>query len=160
MNTFIILTTLLVGWKFLSPANQKAVYIFAFPVLVFNYIGEGIPDDLLFYYYFLAAVTDLFIIMALSKLTYKTKFASKLQKICIAFMLANFFGWIIYKAELPPDVYEMICTVLYLWVLFSTIGGIKDVLGDSAMDSRNHNIFSNHPARDYVLSPEKKAARD
>jgi len=161
MNTLIILATLIIGGKFLSHTNQKVMCVFIFPVLAFNYFGEeyiSLEDS--YYYYFLAAVTDSLIILALSKFPYKTKFASRLQLICIAFMFANLFGWIIYRAELEPDNYDMICTILYLWVLISTIGGIKNVLGNIGMDSRYPRVFSNHPKSDYIVPAYKTETRN
>lgn len=75
---------------------------------------EAILSDLPgVFYYLSAALADLLIIMATSAVYPVPKMVIRLQKVCVASIVVNLFGWIVWFAYLPPWPYELAFVFVY-----------------------------------------------
>lgn len=88
------------------------------------------------YYYLLAALTDLFIIIVLSKITKPNGMVLFLQQASLLFICINLFGWITYELYIDPFVYNILCESLFVIILLVSARGIKNGMG-------NHSIYRN-----------------
>lgn len=97
-----------------------------------------ITEELYPFYYLTSAIFDLLIMIVITKLDHTKKSTLTLQKICIAFIITNFIGWIMYELYIRPVIYNYTCEVLYSLVLFTLIRTSKE---NGFFD--NSNIFNN-----------------
>ena len=156
----ILLITIaaLVGLKERDAVN---IYIFCLFTLVFNTADGYIPAAYGAISYLGAALNDLLIIYVLSKLIHISELTLKIQRICKLFITVNFAGWIMYMLYEPPIYYNVLTTILYLYTLYSTtITGVKNVLGDSAMDGWPSRIFSHTRSSYHTTKANKEEARN
>lgn len=72
-------------------------------------------------YYGSAALFDLLIIAVTSGIRPVPKMVLSLHRICLVSMLANFAGWVIWFAYLPPFVYDATFVAIYVWALMILI---------------------------------------
>jgi hypothetical protein len=74
---------------------------------LFMYPLDGIA------YYASDAVFYLFVIAATGLLTDVTRFTIQLHRICIAAIILDALGWVVWMLYLPPDVYNVAFMALY-----------------------------------------------
>lgn len=110
------LMVLLVGTIFIQPNAQRL-----FAALVFA--GGALSHDVLFsghgglLYYGSAALFDLGVLMLISGIRPITKTIAQLHVICLASVLVNFAGWVIWWLYLPPAAYNLAFVTIYCWAL-------------------------------------------
>ncbi len=158
-NYLLILGSTLIALCYLSNTNRLGIYVFCFLATLFGLVGQLIPDNLGYFYYIGAALTDLLIVYVLSRLANPTKLISKIQELCILFIAANFAGWVMYMAYLEPIYYTVLCFLLYSRMILITNGGVYD-LGNNPMDSGYIRFFSNDNANSYVVHQDKTEPRN
>lgn len=161
LDVFLILTMVIVSIGFLKERQSINVYIFCLFCLIFNTADKYIVEPYGAFGYVGAALTDLLIIYILSRLVHISEVTLKIQRVCKIFITVNFCGWILYMLGEPPIYYKSLCSVLYLFTLATiTISGVKNVLGNNAMDLRFFSIFSNTRSSIYVEKADSKEARN
>lgn len=69
-------------------------------------------------YYGSAALFDLAIIILTSGINPVPKMVLSLHKICIASILVNLLGWVIWFFYFPPLIYDLAFVVIYAWALY------------------------------------------
>lgn len=72
-------------------------------------------------YYGSAALLDLGIIMLASGISPIPRMVITLNRICLASIVVNFAGWVIWSSYLPPMAYDLAFVVIYLWALITLI---------------------------------------
>ena len=155
---FLITLAALVGLKEREAVN---IYIFCLFTLVYNSADGYIPHDYGSVSYIGAALNDLLIIYVLSKLIHISEVTLKIQRICKLFITVNFCGWIMYMLYEPPIYYNVLCTALYLYTLYSTTKiGVRNVLGNHSMDWRLSRIFSHTHSSSHTTKANQKEARN
>jgi len=90
-----------------------ALTMFTIPSLLFYTAADYIQVS----HYLFAALIDLSIIYALSRISEPTRLVSYLAIACLASMFINLIGWILYMMYLEPVYYEMAGVVLYAVVI-------------------------------------------
>lgn len=86
-------------------------------------------------YYGSAALFDLLIIILTSGINPVPKMVLSLHKICIASILVNLLGWVLWFFYFPPLVYDAAFVCLYAWTLIVFIKRDKTHVGGYSMDS-------------------------
>lgn len=86
-------------------------------------------------YYGSAALFDLFIIVITSGIHPVPKMVLSLHKICIASILINLAGWVLWFFYFPPLVYDAAFVVLYVWALITLINRNGLDVGGYTLDS-------------------------
>jgi len=153
-NYILILVAALVAVKYLSNTNKIAVYIFCFLAALFGLIDHYIPNELGFISYMAAALTDLLVIYLLTRLANPTDLISKIQKLCIYFIIVNFVGWIMYMAYMEPIYYTGLCLLLYLRMIVIA-NGSGNALGNNSIVRWGASLFSGNRVSNYNLSTNK-----
>ena len=159
MNTLLILATVLFA-GLLNKSDRETAYIYCLAVLSFNLLEQTIPDEYGAWSYILAGLTDLAIILILSHSRSLSKYTLRLQQACIAFIVVNFIGWVIFMNYLPPDKYTDLCTLVYAWVfLITTLKGLQNVVGNTSVGGRNDRVYINADSSVYKIPTDEKARR-
>ena len=99
-------------------------------LLIFNDLLLASKEGL--FYYGGSALFDLATIVIISRNA--SRMALSLQKICIASIGLNFFGWIMWMLYMPPVMYDSLFIALYVCALFTLIKRNKTDVGEFAMD--------------------------
>lgn len=88
-------------------------------------------------YYGSAALLDLLIIVVTSGINPVPKMVLSLHKLCIASILANALGWVIWFFYFPPLVYDAAFVLIYTWALIILIkrDGLHGMVGGYTMGS-------------------------
>jgi len=121
MNTVIILSIFVSSFFIEKLIDKLALSVFCFAVLSFNIAGHYIPNEYGQLYYLLAAIVDLSLIIILSKMSAITSLITKIQQVCKAFIAVNFIGWALFMLYYEPILYEIMCGVLYAYLLTLTL---------------------------------------
>ena len=140
----LVVAIMLVGVLLLNDNNKIIAYVFSGITITSNVIGELIPNEYGSMYYLAAALADLAIIYALSNLSRPSELTIDVQDACRYFILVNLFGWAAFMLYIKPDVYNLLCAILYSWILLTMIRNKDDyVLGNNAMDRWWNGISAN-----------------
>lgn len=86
-------------------------------------------------YYGSAALFDLGIIIITSGINPVPKMVLSLHKICIASILVNLLGWVIWFFYFPPFLYDLAFVGVYAWALYIFIKRDWLNVGGYTMDS-------------------------
>lgn len=97
-----------------------------------------------FLYYIASSTAALAIIILTSSIRPITKLAVNLQKICLASIVLNFFGWVMWMLYMPPVMYNSLFIALYVCALLTLITRNKSDVGEYKLDSRNSRFRSNY----------------
>lgn len=87
-----------------------------------------------FAYYGSAAALDLAIIFVIARLDPVPSMVVTLQRVCWVSILANLAGWLMWRAYLPPEPYNLALVAINAWALTAFITGTKDDVGGFGMD--------------------------
>ena len=126
-----------------QPSRQRL-----FPGLVFA--GFAVLSDSLlasaegYLYHMPSSIAALSIIILISFIQPITKLAVNLQKICLASIVLNFFGWVMWMLYMPPVMYNSLFIALYVCALLTLITRNKSDVGEHALDSGDLGIRSNY----------------
>lgn len=83
-----------------------------------------------FVYYASAAAGALAVILATSFLADPPRTVLTLHRICLASIVLNFAGWLLWRAYLPPDPYNTAMLGVFIWALITFISRDKqDAMG-------------------------------
>lgn len=74
-----------------------------------------------FAYYGSAAAADLAIILAISLLAHPPRVVLTLARICLVSIVVNLFGWLLWRAYLPPEPYNAAMIGVFIWALLILI---------------------------------------
>jgi len=86
-------------------------------------------------YYGSAALVDLGIMIAMSGISPTPAMVINLQRICIASIVTNFLGWVMWLTYLPPIAYNYAYVFIYIVAFAVLIKRDKGDVGGFAMDS-------------------------
>ena len=86
-------------------------------------------------YYGSAALFDLAIIILTSGINPVPKMVLSLHKICVASILVNLLGWVIWFFYFPPLIYDAAFVALYVWALITLINRSGLDVGGYTLDS-------------------------
>lgn len=102
------------------------------------YSVEGIA------YYGSAALVDFSVIFFTYKLRVLSKAIKAIQDICIASILLNGIGWVMWMTYMPPHAYNAMFIALYSWAIITLLRkDAADDYGSTTVGGRHNNI---HPA--------------
>jgi len=154
ISDILVFLIVFAGLVLLNNENKLAVCIFSLAVLMFDIVDNLIPKSL---YYIGAAVTDLIIIVALTRFAHPTELIVKLQNISIRFIYINLFGWFSFMLYFSPNAYNLLCAALYAWTLITIFRGRdKNVLGNNAVGRRRLGFRSHdYPSGDTMQTNQK-----
>lgn len=119
--------------------NRYSILVFAVLCGFFQYTTDNLGDADGYIYHLGAAITDLVIIIALSKTIKLTPTIINLQKIALWFIYTNVLGWIIYEFYYPPLIYNALCLALFISALV-----VAAKKGGSGYVGYNSNDFVFH----------------
>lgn len=114
------------------------------------YSGLLVVNDLLLFneagllYYYGSAVFDVATIIIISRVAKVSSMALTIQKICLASIAVNFFGWVMWMLYMPPVMYNSLFAVLYVCALLTLITRNKSDVGEHTLDNRNPRFRSNY----------------
>ena len=110
---------LIVGMAWLTLIRQRnAPRLYA--ALVYaavNTFCEFFLADTGVYYYGIAAMADLLIMILTSQISPMPKMVVNLHRLCLISIIANGIGWLMWYFYLPPDFYNGIFIMLYAWAI-------------------------------------------
>lgn len=127
------LTFVIVGLALLQPnAHRMAVAgifaAFTFTHNMFMFTFEGLA------YYGTDAIFYLIVILAIASLPKASSFAVSIQKICLAAVVLDYFGWLIWMLYIPPTIYNAAFMVLYAYTIMILLKGEREDVGDNPVD--------------------------
>ena len=114
------------------------------------YSGLLIVNELLLFnetgltYYAGSALLDLAAIIIISHAAKVSSMAVNLQKICLASIILNFFGWVMWMLYMPPVMYNSLFIALYVCALLTLITRNKSDVGEYKLDNRNFGFRTNY----------------
>lgn len=125
--------------------RQVIALIFALLILQHELLFRGVGG---FAYFFSAALTDLFIVWAITRDDVETKLVDNLLFVSFSFMLLNAICWLMWEFRVPYEVaYESLSAALYLCAILSLLKG------DLAEDGNYEIDWRYNPFRfDYMAS--------
>jgi len=150
VNNILVLSLFMLSVLNKSQHDRLAIFLLVIITCGFNLVADKIPAAYMTFYYVGAALNDLLIIYALSRISKTTKLIINLQRLCIGFVLINLIGWILYMLYVPSIQFSLMYTVMYAGILLTILTGGGYGLGNNAMDSRGFSFFGNHPSRGYI----------
>jgi len=137
--------------------NRYSILIFAAFCGFFQFASDNLGESWGFVYYLGAAITDLLIIMAISKPIKLTLTIINLQRIALWFIYANTIGWIIYELYYPPLFYDALCLALFIAALVVAVKkGGNGELGDITDYSNGLTVRSGYNFRNIQVQGHKK----
>lgn len=141
-------------------AKDKAVILFCSLTVIANVGGYFIPDGLGLLYYLGDSVSNMLIVLLISKLTTTSKLAVKLQLVSLLVILANCIGWVMYRNYLDPDSYNLLCIAIYFYIAIVIIntGGFKRVR-DITVGSWRSWFYSGYTTSCINVQRDKKESR-
>lgn len=80
-------------------------------ILVHDVLSINVSDSV---YYLSAAISDLAVIILISKIKAVSDLIVRVQMLSVASIVANFIGWIAWCSYLPPDLYNAAFVAIYL----------------------------------------------
>ena len=143
------LTLVIVGIALLQPTTDRKIVAMIFASLTFihNEFLYGLEGLL---YYDTDALFYIIIISAIGFVNSKSQLIDDLQKISIAAVALDYFGWFIWMAYMPPTGYNVAFMALYAWTIFILLRGEPKHDGSTEMDRRHHSILSNAYSRHII----------
>ena len=114
------------------------------------YSGLLVANDLIlfekegFAYYGGSALFDLAAIIVISCTVKVSSMALTIQKICLASICLNFFGWVMWMLYMPPVMYNSLFIALYVCALLTLITRNKSDVGEYKLDSRSSRFRPNY----------------
>jgi len=133
-----MITTWLLGGLALAAAMQPnaprffAAVLFVSATLLHELFLSDTEGAL---YYGTAALFDLAIIILTTGISPIPRMVIDLHKICMYSIVANFFGWVLWRNYLPPLAYDTAFVVVYAWALITLIKRNGHDVGGYSMDS-------------------------
>lgn len=109
----------------------QVVFIFAMMTFIHNLFMahlDGLP------YYLSDAMFYAFVISATAMLPKISELTMSIHRICLAAIVLDVFGWVIWMLYLPPDSYNVAFMLLYAWTIIIIISGDREDAGSPAMD--------------------------
>ncbi len=141
------LTLVIIGAAILQPTAEKKAIALIFASLTFAhntfmYVFDG------FMYYGSDALFYLLVILIVGGMDSRTKLAVDIQKISLAAIFLDYFGWLIWTLYIPPTGYNVAFMALYAWTIIILLKGEPENVGSHAMGARFHflhpNAYSRH----------------
>lgn len=141
---------LIVGVSWLTLIRQRnAPRLYAaLAYLLVNTSCEFFFADTDVYYYGIAAMADLLIIILTGQIKHMPKMVINLHRLCLASIVGNGIGWIMWYSYMPPDLYNYFFVALYIWAIFILCerdhAGVDEFRADSWVNSilgRNRSGF-------------------
>ena len=86
-------------------------------------------------YYGSAALFDLGVIIITSGINPVPKMVLSLHRLCIASIVANLFGWLLWFFYSPPFLYDAAFVGIYIWALYILVERDALNVGDYSLDS-------------------------
>jgi len=133
------LTLVIIGIAILQPTRERmaVALVFASFTFVHNtflYELEGLM------YYASDALFYLLIILLIGSVDKPSILSVELQKICLAAIALDYFGWCIWILYIPPTGYNVAFMALYAWTIIILLKKEPAHDGSNAMDSRLTSI--------------------
>ena len=103
---------------------------------------EGLP------YHLSASLFALLVILAVNKLDYVSSLTVSIQYACLASVVVNAIGWVLWREYFPPMAYDSAILLIYAWIVAILVKGSNGRGRGVTMDCRNILILSiNHKGR-------------
>ena len=140
MTTLVVLIALA---SVIQPNSQRLFAGLAYSVpLVASDLLLSNETGLLYYYG--SAVFDVATIIIISRVAKASSMALTIQKICLASIVLNFFGWVMWMLYMPPVMYNSLFIALYVCALLTLITRNKSDVGEYKLDSRSSRFRPNY----------------
>lgn len=143
LEALYILTAILVVVAVLQPTEERLAIGGLFAVLsAVHFIVMLNAEGLL--YYGSAALCDLIVILASVRIKHASRTIIAIQHICIASIVLNCVGWVMWMTYMPPHAYNASFIALYAWAIVTLIRKDDANARDDKLDSRPSIIRFNH----------------
>lgn len=141
--TFLIYAHIVVAFIQPSAPRLYAAVLFTAVILLHEFLLSDLEG---LQYYGSAALFDLLIIGLTSGINPVPRMVLSLHRTCIASILVNSVGWVLWFFYFPPLAYDATFVLLYAWTLITFIKRDGDHVGDYTLDSWTacfrFNLFS------------------
>jgi len=150
---------LIVGISWLTLIRQRnAPRLYAALVYAaINTACEFFLADTGVYYYGIAAMADLLIMILTSQINPMPRMVVNLHRLCLISIIANGIGWLMWFFYLPPDFYNGIFIVLYAWAIIILCerdhAGVDEFRADSWI---NHILGRDRSGLRHAIKSEAK----
>ena len=108
------------------------------------------------YYYGIAAMADLLIMILTSQINPMPKMVVNLHRLCLVSIIANGIGWLMWYSYMPPDLYNYFFVALYIWAIIilceRDYAGVDEFRADSWFNSI---LGRNNPSASYSFKSGK-----
>ena len=121
--TVSLICVLLLMCLALDNRHFMPLALFSVPAALFQVVNLDLSGH---YSYILAAVVDLMVITAISQLQHIDRYALHILMACIASIVLNGVGFLMYWSYMDPWLYDGLFIVLYTVVVFLTIRPIRN----------------------------------
>ena len=115
-----------------TAARRKVASVFIAATLLHCVIGEYIAGGA---YYISAAVLDSAIITITANFKETSQITRDIHRICLASIVLNASGWVMYMLYISPVSYNLFFIFLYLWAIMVLMKRNKRYAGDITMDA-------------------------
>jgi hypothetical protein len=144
VTIYILLAIITVLSALTHKKKARPFLIFVFAAILFQILTKYISAE---QHYIIGAIMDLWVIVMLSTLNRINKHVVFLALISLFSIVANFFGWFLFKSSISPAIYNSTFVAIYIAVAIVAWGNWFNnarVFRDIANDCR---IFSNRIKR-------------
>jgi hypothetical protein len=115
MSSILAYVSLLTIVRQKTAARFYAASIYLTVVMVHELVFKDIGGP---YYYGIAAMADLLIMILTGQITPMPKMVINLHRLCLVSIVANGIGWLMWFSYMPPDLYDYFFMALYIWAIF------------------------------------------
>lgn len=84
------------------------------------------PQLTAFGYYGYGVLSNVTVVLAIKNMAQTDRIDILIQRCCLAFALVNALGYLIWHIYWPKEIYNALCSVLYLTLIFITFRGGSD----------------------------------
>lgn len=144
---------------FNTKQSRLSLLCFSFLCAVMMLVDIHITATFHPYYYLVAALTDLVIILTLSKIAKPNEMVIFLQQASLLFIYINLFGWVTYELYIDPFVYNILCESLFVIILLVSSRGIRNGMGNHSIYRNRSFFFGNISPRTCEIQRNEKAQR-
>lgn len=139
---------LIVGLSWLTLMRQRnAPRLYAaLSYLIVNTSCEFLFADTDVYYYGIAAMSDLLIMILTSQISPMPKMAINLHRLCLVSIIGNGVGWLMWYSYMPPDLYNYFFVALYIWAIIILCERDYAGVDEFRADSWINRILGNYSA--------------
>lgn len=117
MTVFWLLVAISISALLIDKKSAFPVAVFAMGALIFHVVDSVYPSYPDHLYYIVPAIIDLVILVVISRQSQINAMSMMLVLACIASMVLNFTGWVLYELYFAPTIHNALSSFFYAAVL-------------------------------------------